>query len=309
MSNKAAENMSSEVAQSKTDLFLDDLVVGVTGTIVVMVCKIWDVNAVTGRYLSTDFVMCDAKGNVIHCTARANIAHNFIRKAYVKAGAFVRYPFQLQDIDNIEPRDNKYLIDVVGYVTNVGRTTQQRTRSRTLGFYLANGSSDIVQNKLYLSSSSLTQILDDPEITALKEFKGKISDNTVELHEVAMHVDHSEPKDGTMENLLIWARNRKNDVSLFTFHCEPNVMSGHEKPFTNTLSFQSSTFHCRVSPEKMEVSGVMHVTSQLNTRLRLELDDSDKTATAVVVMFDETATYLVKCSVESIAEVGDEAHL
>ncbi|GKE90277.1 hypothetical protein Tco_1567752 [Tanacetum coccineum] len=134
MSNKAVENMSSEVAHSKTDLFLDDLVVGVTGTIVVMVCKIWDVNAVTGRYLSTDFVMCDAnvrklmhyceykicfrcsysflQGNVIHCTARANIAHNFIRettirKAYVKAGAFVRYPFQLQDIDNIEPRDNK----------------------------------------------------------------------------------------------------------------------------------------------------------------------------------------------------------
>lgn len=31
-----------------------------------------------------------------------------------------------------------YLTDVAGYVTNVGRTTQQKTGSRTLDFYLAN---------------------------------------------------------------------------------------------------------------------------------------------------------------------------
>ncbi|GJU09960.1 hypothetical protein Tco_1132356 [Tanacetum coccineum] len=41
-------------------------------------------------------------------------------------------------------------------------------------------------------------------------------------------------------------------------------------------------------------------------KFRLELDVSDKTAVAIVVMFDETATNLVKCSIESITEVGDE---
>nr|GEU40148.1 hypothetical protein [Tanacetum cinerariifolium] len=93
-----------------------------------MICCKWDVNAVTGRYLSTDFV-----GNAIHCTARSNVVHNFLQlkeggiysiknfvvhrnkeeyriqkndgymiefdgatsicKDFVKADGFVRYPF------------------------------------------------------------------------------------------------------------------------------------------------------------------------------------------------------------------------
>nr|GEV34209.1 hypothetical protein [Tanacetum cinerariifolium] len=57
MSNKVTDNMGNEVAQTKSDLFLDELVVGVTGTIVVRVCRIWGVNDVTGRYLSTDIVV------------------------------------------------------------------------------------------------------------------------------------------------------------------------------------------------------------------------------------------------------------
>ncbi|GJZ67890.1 zinc finger, CCHC-type containing protein [Tanacetum coccineum] len=174
-----AVGTSSETVQAKTQLFLDKLRKGVSGTIVVMVCRSWDVHAVTGRYLSTNFVLSDAKGNAIHSTTKANIAHNFLKlkegpvylirdfvvhpnkdeyrifrdhavilkfdgatsahKTSVTGGGFVRYPFELQDLGNIKLTNNKYLIDVAGYVTNVGRKTYQRTGSRTLDFYLVNG--------------------------------------------------------------------------------------------------------------------------------------------------------------------------
>ncbi|KAL6525939.1 hypothetical protein OROHE_015463 [Orobanche hederae] len=71
--------MSAHVLNPAVVLYLDELKVDVTGTIVVMICRIWDVNAVSGRYLSTDFVVSDSKGNAIHCTAKGTISHNFIR--------------------------------------------------------------------------------------------------------------------------------------------------------------------------------------------------------------------------------------
>nr|GEX51678.1 hypothetical protein [Tanacetum cinerariifolium] len=135
--------MRTKIAESKSEFYLDELELGVTGTMIVMVCRIWDVNAVTGRYLSTDFVLCDAKGNSKHATAQASIAHNFLRlkeggiysvknfvvqpnkdefriitnatfmvefdektsarKAFVKFVGFIRYHFQLVEIDNLEP--------------------------------------------------------------------------------------------------------------------------------------------------------------------------------------------------------------
>ncbi|GJT89833.1 replication protein A 70 kDa DNA-binding subunit C-like protein [Tanacetum coccineum] len=253
MSNKAVDNMSSGVEQSTTELSPDmpndpivqsnkDLAlnkkpdgaavesksndVQQVKTDLVAVGTSWDVHAVIGRYLSMDFVLSDAKGNAIHYTTKANIAHNFLKlkegsvylikdfvvypnkdeyrifrdhavilefdgatfvcKTSVKGGGFVRYPFELQDLGNIKLTNNKYLIDVAGYVINVGRMTQQRIGSRTLDFYLTNG-----------------------------------SDCEGALNQVTVNVDHSQPKDGTLENLLIWARNRKNDVSLFLFAVTP----------------------------------------------------------------------------------------
>lgn len=90
------------------------------------------------------------QGNVIHCTAKSTVAHNFlrlkeggvysiknfivmhnkdefrvrkddtfmlefdgstiIRKSLVISEGFVRYPFQLVDLEHIQPTDNKYLI-------------------------------------------------------------------------------------------------------------------------------------------------------------------------------------------------------
>ncbi|GKA42038.1 replication protein A 70 kDa DNA-binding subunit C-like protein, partial [Tanacetum coccineum] len=70
---------SSEAIQPRTELYLDELTGGASGTIIVMICHSWDVHTITRRYLSTDFVMSDAKGNAIHSAAKANVAHNFLR--------------------------------------------------------------------------------------------------------------------------------------------------------------------------------------------------------------------------------------
>ena len=43
-------------------MYLDELKLDSTGTIDVMLCRIWDVNASTnGRYLGTEFLVSDAK--------------------------------------------------------------------------------------------------------------------------------------------------------------------------------------------------------------------------------------------------------
>ncbi|GKE71272.1 reverse transcriptase domain-containing protein, partial [Tanacetum coccineum] len=76
---KNPHTMATKAVQKNPELFLDELDVGVTEMIVVMVCRMWDVNTITGCYLSTDFVVSDVKGNIMHCTTKGNIAHNFIR--------------------------------------------------------------------------------------------------------------------------------------------------------------------------------------------------------------------------------------
>ncbi|GJW04229.1 reverse transcriptase domain-containing protein [Tanacetum coccineum] len=174
------QDIPDKSSKANLEVFLDQLRLDLTGTIIVMLGRMWDVSAVTGRYLSMDFVMSDAKGNMIHCSAKATVAYNFlrlkegsiysvknfavkpnkedyqilkndaymlefngwttIRKASVKADGFVRYPFQLQDFDGIESSDNKYLIDVAGYVTNVRRINHLKSGSKNLDFHLANHS-------------------------------------------------------------------------------------------------------------------------------------------------------------------------
>nr|GFA97487.1 hypothetical protein [Tanacetum cinerariifolium] len=79
----------------------------------------WDVHTITGRYVSMDFIVSDAK---------------------------------LAELGSIELTDNKYLIDVAGYVTNVGQITQQKSGSRTLDFSLASGSGQAIRVTLWEAS-------------------------------------------------------------------------------------------------------------------------------------------------------------
>ncbi|GJU73493.1 hypothetical protein Tco_1264898 [Tanacetum coccineum] len=205
------------ISGAKPDLFLDQLRVDVTGTIIVMIGRVWDVSAVS----------CRAKGKMIHCSAWANIAYNFLRlkeggiysvkffavkpnkeeyrvikddsfmlefdgsmtfkRVYVKADGFVKYPLNLVDFDVIEPADNKYLIYVAGYVSNV--------------------------DKVYLSSTSSTVILDDAKIPAIKALKD--ANSGVELKKHYTPIDLTRPVKGTIDNLLMWAQNQKNNVHSF----------------------------------------------------------------------------------------------
>nr|GEY10893.1 hypothetical protein [Tanacetum cinerariifolium] len=57
---QTSKAMSSQSTKSQPELFLNELELGVTGLIVVMICRMWDVNTSTGRYLSTDFIVSDS---------------------------------------------------------------------------------------------------------------------------------------------------------------------------------------------------------------------------------------------------------
>ncbi|KAL6536169.1 hypothetical protein OROHE_013013 [Orobanche hederae] len=332
--------MSTHVPNPDVVLYLDELKVDVAGTIVVMICRIWDVNAVNGCYLSTDFVVSDSKGNAIHCTAKGTIAHNFLRlkeggiysikifvvlpnkdeyrirkddtfmlefdgdttmrKALVKPDGFLRHPLQLVHFQKLEPTANKYLIEVAGYVTNVGRTNQTRTGTKNLDFHLANH-----RDKLYLSSSSSILILDDPKIPTLKELASEMSD--VEMMQPALRCNHSEPKDGTIENLLIWSRNRKNDSLIFNCKAKIDTVRtwkgwsypscGGEK-CKKGATRKEGRYWCDACDVPLPYP-VM--------RYRLELRILDESADTVIVLFDEPATELVKCSAASILDEEDES--
>ncbi|GJS05280.1 outer membrane protein porin [Tanacetum coccineum] len=323
------------------------LELGVTGTIVLMLCRMWDVYATTGRYLSTDFVVCDSKGNTMHAIARNSIAHNVIklkeggiysvnffavqpnkdefqvlknatfmfeldgsttiRKVFVKPDGFIRFPFEMVDFEHLETTNNKYLIDAAGYVTNVGRTVQQKTCSKTLDFHLANSSAGypmgvpwgVVDQKkeptmlgcrLYLSSTSSTLILDDEEIPEIKQLKSDTSG--AKFSKELLPVGCSDAKAGTLENLLMRSRNRKHDAA--TFHCTVRIDNVRTKNGWDFPSYGGEK--CRKSVTRLNGRFLCESCNKNVDypilRYRLELEVSDDTAEVVVVMFNETASSL-----------------
>ncbi|GKE51925.1 hypothetical protein Tco_1487081, partial [Tanacetum coccineum] len=184
----------------------------------------------------------------------------YVRKMSVKGGGFFRYPFRLKELGSIELTDNKYLIDVAGYVTNVDRITQKKSGSRTLDFSLANGSEDEV---------SLSQLLYMPTTLKLRKARWKTCSSGLET-----------------EKMILQPSN-----------VESRLMAlGHERDGTSHLVEVRN-----VRNGKREVFSVRRVTGLF----RLELDVSDKTA-PIMVMFDEPATDLVKCSADSLTTTDDD---
>ncbi|GKC53149.1 hypothetical protein Tco_1075894, partial [Tanacetum coccineum] len=291
-------------SQPKPLLFLDQLEVDVTGTIIVMIGRVSDVNAVTRRYLSTYFVVSDLKAS-----AKSSVAHNFLRlkggiyfvknfvvihnknefqifrhdrfmiefdgettmrKVSTDPHGFRRYPFRLIEFDQVEPANNKYLIDIAGYVTNVGRTSYTKSGSKTLEFYLANQRlvlltayiSFVLQscdgydcylmqqgpvtqgnfmrkeynNKLYLSSTSSTVFYDDDDIPCLQELRA--DDNRAAPSKASLLIDCSQPRERTLENLLIWARNRQNNTA--TFHSKAVIENFRTKKGAHLVGMKST---------------------------------------------------------------------
>ncbi|GKC58315.1 reverse transcriptase domain-containing protein [Tanacetum coccineum] len=290
--------------------------------------------------------------NAIHSSAKANVAHNFLKLKEGSVYSIKNFVVQANKEEYRKFRDHAYMIeldgtasvrktfvkgsDVAGYVINVGRITQQKTGSRTLDFSLANDSGQAIRvplwgglgdalverktnnvglypvvltamnvklynNKLYLSSGFSSQILDDPQIPALKALRAENSEDEVSLSHAAVHADYSQAKEGTLENLLIWARNRRNDVRVKIDGIRTrkgwNFPSCGGEKCKKGVVCKEGSFWCQACDRAVEYPML---------RFRLEPDVSDKTASTVVVMFDEPATELVKCSADSLAAANED---
>nr|GEW15163.1 hypothetical protein [Tanacetum cinerariifolium] len=182
--------------------------------------RVWDVNAITGRYLSTDLVVSYSWGQSLKVTLWGGLG------------------------DALILRKTKHVGMCAIVLTSVSPKTYN--------------------NKLYLSSTSSTIIYDNDDIPCLQELKK--SESFVEQKKEGLTIDSSRPREGTLENLLIWARNRKNDCMVLF-----------------TLGPRSSL-----------------------CRYRLEVIVVDDTAHTIVVMFNDTATELLNCSAESLLGAGED---
>ncbi|GKE21076.1 nucleic acid-binding, OB-fold protein, partial [Tanacetum coccineum] len=144
----------------------------------------------------------------------------------------------------------------------------------------------LYNNRLYISSTSSTLIVDDEQILMLKQLK--TDDSGVELTKEMLPLDNTEAKAETLENLLMIDKVRTKKGWNYT-------SCGGEKCKKGYLDHTDGRFwydSCNSSVDYLVI------------RYRLELETSDATLEAVVVMFDETVKRLVKCSASSI--VGSE---
>ncbi|GJT77421.1 reverse transcriptase domain-containing protein [Tanacetum coccineum] len=337
------KGVSVWISGTKPDLFLDQLRVDVTGTIIVMIGRVWDVSLVSGR-VAHNFLRLKEGGiySVTNFAVKPNKEEYRVikddsfmlefngsttfKRVSVKANGFVRYPLNLVDFDAIEPANNKYLIDVAGYVSNVGRTNHLKSRSKNLDFHLANhrgqsirvmlwgnlgevlvekktkqvGACPIVlasftfPDTVYLLSTSSTVILDDAEIPAIKALKD--ANSGVELKNPYTPIDLTRPLNGTIENLLMWSRNRKNNVHSFPTRPRRDGISLHV--VVKGATWQKGYFFCESCNKRVDFPML---------RYRLELDVFDVTAQTVVVLFDEPATALIGCLAGSLMDTKDES--
>nr|GEV01626.1 uncharacterized protein [Tanacetum cinerariifolium] len=240
--SKAA--MLSYSSQMKPFLFLDQLEVDVTGIIVVMIGRVWDVNSVTGYYLSTEFVVSDANANMIHCSAKSTVAHNFLRlkgarKISADPHGFCRYPLCLIEFDQ----------ELV---------TQGNLMSRAAPI------------------------------------------------KAPLPIDCSQPREGTLENLLIWARNRQNNTT--TFHCKVMIENFKTKKGWKypSCGYEKCKKGATQKLRKWVCETCNRAVDYPVFRHRLKVVVADDTAHTVVVMFNDTATELLKCSTESLMGTKDE---
>nr|GEU46880.1 nucleic acid-binding, OB-fold protein [Tanacetum cinerariifolium] len=179
-------------------------------------------------------------------------------------------------------------------VMNCDGLTKEYCRPNKEEFHVMRFADFMLEHWLYLSSTSLSLIINDEKIHVLRRLK--TDDSGLELTKEVLPGDNTLPEPKTLENLLMWARNRKYDSA--AFHCEVkidrirtkngwNVPScGGEKCKKGNISHKAGKFWCDSCDSTMEYPVL---------RYRLELEISDDTAEEVVIMFDETATSLLKC--------------
>ncbi|GJV81516.1 transposase, MuDR, MULE transposase domain protein [Tanacetum coccineum] len=276
------------------------------GSVIVMIGRVWDVTATTSRYLSKDFVVSDSKDE-FRVFKDDMVMLEFdgatiVRKASVSGDGFLRYVFHLVEFDDIELTNNKYFIDVAGYVTNVGRSSYTKGGSKTLEFYLANPKGQSLRVTLWgsVGDSLIEKKTTHPGVCIVflcclhnvcRDLQQNCRPMTYELNKEVMVVDSSRPREGTIKNLFLWARNRKNDVTTFSPICTQcwvaskraagNYPSCGGEKCRKRLSMDNGTFKCGTCGKIVDYPVL---------RYRLEVVVADDTAHTVVVLFNEMKT-------------------
>ncbi|GKD91255.1 DNA helicase PIF1, ATP-dependent [Tanacetum coccineum] len=311
--NPAFSKLASKVAtmsgstQPKALLLLDQLDVDVTGTIVVM-------------------------GSIIHCSAKSSMAHNFLR---MKEGGiysvknFVVIPnkdeFRIFRRDRFmiefdgETSARKVSADPHGFLRiQDPRVLPGKSEGQSLRVTLWGQLGDVLvekktrhvgvcamvltgmsvkeyNNKLYLSSTSSTVFCDDDDdIPCLQELRA--DDNRTAPIKAPLPIYCTQPREGTLENLLIWAHNRQNNTA--TFHCKVMIENFRTKKGWNYPSCGYEK--CRKGASRKNGKWVCEACNRTIDypvfRYRLEVVVADDTPHTVMVMFNETATQLLKFS-------------
>ncbi|GJY43131.1 DNA helicase PIF1, ATP-dependent [Tanacetum coccineum] len=159
-------------------------------------------------------------------------------------------------------------------------------------------------NKLYLSSTSSTVFCDDDDILCLQELRAH--DSRAAPSKALLPIDCSQPREGMLENLLIWARNRQNNTA--TFHCKVMIENFQTKKGWNypSCGYEKCRKGATCKLGKWVYEACNRTVNYPVFRYRLEVVVADDTAHTVVVMFNDTATELLKCSAESLMGTKDE---
>ncbi|GJT14440.1 retrovirus-related pol polyprotein from transposon TNT 1-94 [Tanacetum coccineum] len=193
-----------------------------------------------------------SKGNMIHCTAKATISHNFLR---LKEGRI----FLIKNFAVRPNKDEFWVFRHDMFMLEFDRsTTIRKVSANSVGFV-----------------RYTFQLVDFDDIDLINN-KYMIA-NKLSTKEMMM-ADSSQPREGTVENLLVWARNHKNDA--VTFQCKVMIKD--------------------IEKEWVELSLLWYSLRCLLLMTICRPDD---------VMFNEIATELLNCSAVSLIEAKDEVLL
>ncbi|KAL6552733.1 hypothetical protein OROHE_008097 [Orobanche hederae] len=269
--------MEKAVVEAGPQVFLDQLALDVTGPIIAMVCRKWDTNVITGRYLSTDFLISDGRGNIMHCTAKAKTAHTSVTK--LKEG-------------------NIYTINQFAIIPN---TEEYRIMKKSA--YIIEFHGGITVRKSLVKSDGFVRhpfdliTFDDLQVTDNKHLIGEIQES-MEI----IPAENFEARDGTLENLLIWAHNRKNES--VTFNCHVTIDDIRTRKGWNYPSCGSDK--CRKGTTRREGKFWCDSCNKPTDYPVVRVGFFDDTARTVVVMIDELSYQLVKYSAQSLLKEEDE---
>ncbi|XP_071739618.1 uncharacterized protein [Rutidosis leptorrhynchoides] len=226
-------------------------------------------------------------GNVIQIAAKNNIAHCFIHR--LKEGVV----YFLSDFD-VVPNKPDYLL------FNDNQVKIQ------------------LQGTLTVSSTSSTLVVEDPTIPTLAEFINKLrgTDLCGNLEYCAIEIPASAQTEGTLADLLRSSHKGKGSGSSTTkveiFKCTVHVANVRTKNgwyYVSCNICQAKKGSVNFTPHVLPVHRTDRHVVILPTRFKIQLEVTDGTGKAVVVLFDETAEKLVKATAKSLVAEFDEDSL